>query len=164
MFENKLKVHGPIFQNFVFLFYLMKQDSKDVNLKFWLKRSSCFDVPSNFVLQLPISYCSLIMVTITRHIFINNFQTEYISAMKFDRGYEKNMSFLVIWYHNLQKFEKIRLGSFKSCQNAMQSSFMHFLKSQVYNLIWKKNRCLLVKSVKLMTFRTQNVTSICHLK
>ena len=62
------------------------------------------------------SYCvSLIMVTITRHIFINIFKTEYISAMKFDRGNEKNMSFFVI--PKFQKFEKkgskIGLDSFK---------------------------------------------------
>ena len=46
------------------------------------------------------------MVTITRHVFINIFQTEHFSAAKFAiaMGYEKNMSFLVI--ANLQKFEK----------------------------------------------------------
>ena len=49
------------------------------------------------ILQLPISYCvSLIMVTITRHIFIDIFQTEHFSAVKFAMGYEKNISFLVI--------------------------------------------------------------------
>ena len=43
------------------------------------------------------SWCvSLIMVTITRHIFINISQTEHFSAVKFAIGYEKNMSFLVI--------------------------------------------------------------------
>ena len=35
-------------------------------------------------------------VTITRHVFINIFQTEHFSAVKFAMGYEKNMSFLVI--------------------------------------------------------------------
>ena len=34
------------------------------------------------ILQLPISYC-VIMVTITKHIFINIFQTEHFSAVKF---------------------------------------------------------------------------------
>ena len=48
-------------------------------------------------LQLPIFYCvGLIMVTITRHLFINISQMKHISAVKFDRGYEKNMSFLAI--------------------------------------------------------------------
>ena len=58
---------------------------------------------------------SLIMVTIkTRHIFINISQTEHFPAVKFDMGYEKNMSFLVIpkspnlW----KKVEKTGLGSF----------------------------------------------------
>ena len=39
------------------------------------------------------------MVTITRHVFINIFQTEHLIhcvAVKFSVGYEKNMSFLVI--------------------------------------------------------------------
>ena len=60
--------------------------------------------------------CSLIMVTITRHVFINTFQTERFSAVKFIMGYEKNMSFLVIPKSpNVGKnVEKIGLGSFKS--------------------------------------------------
>ena len=33
------------------------------------------------------------MVTITRHVFINIFQTEHFSALQCDMGYEKNMSF-----------------------------------------------------------------------
>ncbi len=49
------------------------------------------------ILQLPIPYCvSLIMVTITSYIFINIFQTVHFSAVKFTRGNEKNMSFLLI--------------------------------------------------------------------
>ncbi len=35
------------------------------------------------------------MVTITSHIFINIFQTVDFSAVKFTRGNEKNMSFLL---------------------------------------------------------------------
>ena len=57
------------------------------------------------LLQLPISYCvSLIMVTITRHIFINIFQTEHFSAVKFAMGCKKNMIFFCD--SSLQKFEK----------------------------------------------------------
>ena len=68
------------------------------------------------VLQLPISYCvSLIMVTTTRHIFINIFKMECLSAVKFAMGYEKNMSFHVIPKSPkvLKKVEKIGLGFFK---------------------------------------------------
>ena len=44
-----------------------------------------------------ISYCvSLIMVTITRNVYINIFQMGQFSAVKFAMGYEKYMSFLVI--------------------------------------------------------------------
>ena len=39
---------------------------------------------------------SLIMVTITRQVFIDIFQTEHFLTVKFSMGYEKNMSFLVI--------------------------------------------------------------------
>ena len=55
------------------------------------------------------------MVTITRHVFINISQMAHFSAVNFDTGYEKNMSFLVIpkspkvW----KKVEKIGLGSSK---------------------------------------------------
>ena len=49
------------------------------------------------ILQLPISYCvSLIMVTVTEHVFINMFQTEQFLAVTFFMRYEKNMSYLVI--------------------------------------------------------------------
>ncbi len=68
------------------------------------------------ILHLPIPYCvSLIMVTITSHIFINIFQTVHFSAVKFTRGNEKNMSFLLIpksptvW----KKSEAIGPGIFK---------------------------------------------------
>ena len=68
-----------------------------------------------------IPHCvSLVMVTINSHIFINIFQTECFSAVKFDMGYEKKMSFVVIpkcqkvW----KKVEKIGLGSFKAGVNS----------------------------------------------
>ncbi len=47
--------------------------------------------------QWPIPYCvSLIMVTITSHIFMNIFQTVHFSAVKLTRGNEQNMNFLLI--------------------------------------------------------------------
>ena len=39
---------------------------------------------------------SIIMVTITRHIFINIFRREHFSAVKLAKSYEKNMSYLTI--------------------------------------------------------------------
>ena len=57
------------------------------------------------------------MVTITRHIFINIFQTGYFLAVKFSMGYEKNTSFLVILTKSpkvWKNVEKIGLGSFNS--------------------------------------------------
>ena len=38
----------------------------------------------------------MIMVTITIHFLMNIFQAQHFSAMEFYKGYEKNMSFLVI--------------------------------------------------------------------
>ena len=59
------------------------------------------------IFQLPISYCvSLIMVNVTGHVFINIFQTEHFSAVKFDMGYEKKYQFscdaksLKVWGKN----------------------------------------------------------------
>ena len=54
----------------------------------------------------------MIMVTITKHFFINVFQTQHFSAMKFYMGYEKTMSFPVI-QKSLKvgkKVEKIGVG------------------------------------------------------
>ena len=79
-----------MFSKFSFLFHLKNHHSKDVNLKFWLKSWS----------QLPIPYCvGLIMVTISRHIFINIFQIchELIVIRRI---------WAFVWYQNLQKFEK----------------------------------------------------------
>ena len=47
------------------------------------------------ILQLSVSV-SLIMVTITRHVFTSIFQMKHFLAGKFFVGFEKNMSFLVI--------------------------------------------------------------------
>ena len=50
------------------------------------------------ILYIAVAYtllCSLIMVTITRHVFMNIFPLEHFSAVKFAMAYEKTMSFLV---------------------------------------------------------------------
>ena len=49
------------------------------------------------ILCIAVSYCvSLIIVTLTTHIFIHIFQMEHFLAVKFAIGYEKNISFLVM--------------------------------------------------------------------
>ena len=51
------------------------------------------------ILYIAVGYillCKLNYGYITKHIFINIFQTEYFSTVKFDMGYDKNVSFLVI--------------------------------------------------------------------
>ncbi len=49
------------------------------------------------ILELPIPYyVSLIMVTITSHIFITIFQTDHFSAVKFTGSIDINMNFLMI--------------------------------------------------------------------
>ena len=106
------------FSKFSFLFHLKNHHFKDVNWEFQLKWSSHLDARSRFVYcSCQYFYCvSLIMVTITRHIFINIFQMEHFSAVKFAMGYEKNMSYHVIskspkvW----KSVEKIGMGSFKT--------------------------------------------------
>ncbi len=67
------------------------------------------------ILQWPIPYCvSLIMVTITSHIFVNIFRTVHFSAVKFTRGNGKNMNFLLIPKSPkvLEKSEAIGPGTF----------------------------------------------------
>ena len=78
-------MHGPIFANsvFNFLFHLKDRHSKDVNWNgqaVWMYEA---------IMHLPnISYCvSLIIVTTSRHVFINFFQTEHFSAVKFAMVY-----------------------------------------------------------------------------
>ena len=58
---------------------------------------------------------NLIMVTITRQVFINIIQMEYFSVVKFDKNYEKkyelscDTKILKSW----EKIVKIRLSSFR---------------------------------------------------
>ncbi len=88
---------GPISQNGIFSL----NDASSPKI-FWFQIS--FKSVKSFghkkrlrILQLPIPYCvSLIMVSITSHIFINIFQTVHFSAVKFTTDNEKNMSFLLI--------------------------------------------------------------------
>ncbi len=100
-----LKVPGPISQNGEFY----SNDAPSPK-KSWFKLSFKSVIPFGYnkrlcILQLPIPHCaSLIMFTITSHIFINIFQTVHFPALKFTRGNEKNTSFLLI--PNLWKFEK----------------------------------------------------------
>ena len=96
-----LKVYRPIFQNLVCCFIWNGQ-------AVWMYGA---------ILYFAVAYLtvlSLIMVTITRHIFINIFWTEHFLAVKFWMGYQKSMSFLVIAesWKVWKKFEKIGLGSF----------------------------------------------------
>ncbi len=77
---------------------MMRHHLKYLGFKFHLSRLNHLDTLRDYVkFQLPIPYCvSLIMVTITSHIFINIFQMVHFSAVKFTRGNEKNMNFLLI--------------------------------------------------------------------
>ena len=84
-----------LFFKFSFLFHLKNHHSKDVNLKFWLKQSSRLDTCTKQFCYNVVAYillCKLIiMVTITRHVFINILQTKHFTTVKFAMGYEKNI-------------------------------------------------------------------------
>ncbi len=94
---NLLKMPGPISQNGNFF----SNDASSPKIS-WFQISFKSVQPFGHqkrlrILQLPIPYCvSLIMVTITSHIFINIFQTVHLSAVKFARDNEKNMIFHLI--------------------------------------------------------------------
>ncbi len=77
---------------------MMRHHLKYLGFKFHWNRLNRSDTRRDYVFcNLPIPNCvSLIMVTITSHIFINIFQMAHFSAVKFNRCNEKNMSFLLI--------------------------------------------------------------------
>ena len=50
----------------------------------------------HFFLHSVVCYCVSFYGYITKYIFINIFQVEHFSVVKFDMGYEKNKSFFVI--------------------------------------------------------------------
>ena len=70
------------------LLHLKNHHFKDILFKILVKTVKLFGFMKQFCMQLPISYCViLIMVTITRHIFINIFQSEQHFALM---GFDKN--------------------------------------------------------------------------
>ena len=99
--SSMLKVHGPIFQNLVFHFI-----SRIIITK--------MDVRSKFVLQLPISYSvSLIMVTISSHIFITVPNGTLFSCEICHRLWEKYELSCDINCQKVEKNWKDRTGLFK---------------------------------------------------
>ena len=92
-----LKLHGSIFQSFIllffyFLFFLSFEESslqKRISQIAVEKVFPCGCTEQFCTFQLPISYCvSLIMVTITRHVFIISPKRKLFSAVKFAVVYE----------------------------------------------------------------------------
>ncbi len=77
---------------------MIRHHIKYLGLKCHLNRLKRLDTRRDYIFRnLPIPYCvSLITVTMSSDIFINIFQTVHFSAVKFTRGNEKNMSFLLI--------------------------------------------------------------------
>ncbi len=132
--NRPLKMPGPISQNGNF--YSNDASSPKIS---WFQIS--FKSVKTFghkrrlhILQLPIPYCvSLIMVTITSHIFINIFQIVHFSAVKFTRGNEKNMSFLLIlkspkvW----EKSEAIGPGTFNYSDTGL--TLAHYKHYTIYD-------------------------------
>ena len=85
----KIKLHVPV--------SFEESSLQGCKFKISVKTGKPFVCSSNFVYCSCLPYCvSLIMVTITGHIFINFFQMKQFSAVKFDMGYEKSMSFQAI--------------------------------------------------------------------
>ncbi len=147
---DTLKVPGPISQNGNF--YSNDASSPKIS---WFQISFKSVQPFGHkkrlsILQWPILYCvSLIMVTITSHIFVNIFQTVHFSAVKFTRGNEKNMSFLLIskspkvW----EKSETIGPGTFNfnlfSIGKYVTMSTMKLIKILKIKLIMPYFRCIM---------------------
>ena len=94
-----LRVPGPISQN-ENIYSNDASSPKKFWFQIWVKSFKLFGNKKRLlILQLPNAYtllCSIIMVTITSHIFINISQTVHFSAIKFTKGNEKNMSFFLI--------------------------------------------------------------------
>ena len=82
------------FSKFSFLFHFKESSLQSYKFKIWVKPVKPFGCTKQFcVFQLPTFYCvSLITVTITRHVFINIFQTEYYFSCK-------------IWHRFWEKYE-----------------------------------------------------------
>ena len=88
------------------LFHLKDHCSKDVNLKSQLKWSSHFGVRSSFVYCSSLSYwVSLIMVTITRHIFIDIF-SKWNNFQPWNLSWVMRKIWAFLWNQNLEKLAK----------------------------------------------------------
>ena len=86
----KLKAARSYFSKFSFLFHLKNHHSGDVKFEISVETIKPFGRTNNFVYCSCLSYCvSLIMVTITRHVFNDIFQRRHVSAVSFATAYEK---------------------------------------------------------------------------
>ena len=93
-------------QSFLFKCSIINHQ-RNLGFNFQLNRSNGLDMWGD-LLELLIPCCvSLIMVTITSHTFVNIFQTVHFSSVKFTRGNEKNMGFLLI-PKSLKLWENLR--------------------------------------------------------
>ena len=109
-------MHGPIFHNLVFCSF-EESSLQRCKSKIWVWNGQAI-LMYEADLYIAVAYtllCKLnYMVTISRHIFINIFQTEHFSALKFALGYEKNeLSCDTKISKSLKKVEKTGLGSFE---------------------------------------------------
>ena len=97
-FSTWIKGAQSYYSKLRFHLYVGNLYSTGVNLKFWLNQSKPFRCTKQFCkFQLHILFCiSLVMVTITSHILIAIFPREYLLAIKFLMGNEKNTGHLLI--------------------------------------------------------------------
>ena len=87
-------------------------------------------------MQLPIPYCvSLIMDTMTSHVFTNIFQMTHIAGVKFTGGYKKNMMFLWIpkSQNVLENKQKLDQAPFKLHGRRIQQPIKYFSHIQKLN-------------------------------
>ena len=87
-----LKVHGLFFSKLVFCFIwriITPEISTEMVKPFGCMKQFC-------MLQFSMSYCvSLFMITVTRHVFIDFFQTKHFAAVEFATNDQENKIFLV---------------------------------------------------------------------
>ena len=79
---------GPILQNLVSVSF-EEPSLQRRKFQIWIEMIKPFNVRSNFVYCSGLLLSKLIMITITRHVFINIFQTKHLSTVKVIMIYEK---------------------------------------------------------------------------
>ena len=120
-FACSLKGHGPIFQNFSFLFHLNNYHSKVVNLKFQLKRSI-----SGYLLRFIIEFTGFGPIFFLQQcidkVIIRRYKQHHVLTFCFER--QKNWCSFKEWSRDILSIQTMYVSSLQNVMHEVSTGSM----------------------------------------